>query len=199
MEFTLILLSCAIIEMVPKFRADLLAGDYFPENAEIKRLVLAGQRRDYDERMENHHYEVLQKILESRKGLLEAATGTVITAPKLERKRGRGGANMRTKIKKRYKEELSRIKKEVGEEGLSSDEEQETAVPPPPPALLHLSELESERAGAGEPPLTQDIQPCFLSLLRDLFLQSDCGLSPAQLDAALVLWQDSPIAALNPW
>merc|ERR1719427_672608 len=90
-----------------KFRADLLAGDYFPENAEIKRLVLAGQRRDYDERMENHHYEVLQKILESRKGLLEAANGTVITAPKLERKRGRGGANMRTKIKKRYKEELS--------------------------------------------------------------------------------------------
>jgi len=200
-----------------KFRNDLLAGDYFPDNVEMKKIVRAAQKRNYEEWMENHHYTLVQDILDSRKSLLEVATGNVVTTPKIERKRGPRGGNMRQKIKKRYLDELSRIKREVGEEGLSSDDEGYISpnVPEIKPNISsqtvnlnsneHKVEAENIKHDsngdfAAETPLTQDMQPCFMSLLRDLFLQGqDYQLTMLQLNQALSAWQESPIAALNPW
>ena len=49
-------------------------------------------------------------------------------------------------------------------------------------------------------PLTQDMQPCFFSLLKDLLHQApDQQLSLTQLESGVMIWQESPIAALNPW
>merc|ERR1712098_74125 len=45
-----------------KFRNDLLAGDYFPDNVVMKKIVRAAQKRNYEEWMENHHYTLVQDI-----------------------------------------------------------------------------------------------------------------------------------------
>jgi len=201
---------------VAKFRQDLLAGDYFPDNVEMKNIVKNAQKRNYEEWMENYHYALVQDILDSRKSLLEVATGNVVTTPKIERKRGPRGGNMKQKIRKRYLDEITRIKREVGEEGLSSDDEGYISPKIKEPKLEtslkvedtpSLSKTESEDIKPFlsedlkvETPLTQDMQPCFMSLLRDLFMQGlGHQLTMPQLDQALTVWQESPIAALNPW
>jgi len=202
---------------VEKFRQDLLAGDYFPDNVEMKEIVKSAQKRNYEEWMENYHYSLVQEILDSRKSLLEVATGSVVTTPKIERKRGPKGGNMKQKIRKRYLDEITRIKREVGEEGLSSDDEgyispkvKEIKIEQatqPNNATEVTPKIEPEDIKPvlpedfqTETPLTQDMQPCFMSLLRDLFLQGpDHQLTMPQLDQSLTVWQESPIAALNPW
>jgi len=201
---------------VGKFRQDLLVGDYFPDNAEMKKIVKNAQKRNYDEWMENYHYSLVQDILDSRKSLLEVATGNVVTTPKIERKRGAKGGNMKLKIRKRYLDEITRIKREVGEEGLSSDDEgyispkiieSKLEIIPKVDVTPSVTKTESEDIKPIEAselkvdtPLTQDMQPCFMSLLRDLFMQGlGHQLTMPQLDQALTVWQESPIAALNPW
>ena len=47
--------------------------------------------------------------------------------------------------------------------------------------------------------LTQDTHSSFFALLRDLFMLKDGLLTMQELDKSLSAWQDSPIAALNPW
>ena len=123
---------------------------------------------------------------------------------------------MKQKIRKRYLDEITRIKREVGEEGLSSDDEGYISPKIKEPKLEtslkvedtpSLSKTESEDIKPFlsedlkvETPLTQDMQPCFMSLLRDLFMQGlGHQLTMPQLDQALTVWQESPIAALNPW
>lgn len=202
---------------VGNFRRDLLAGDYFPDNVEMKGIIRNAQKRNYEEWMENYHYSLVQDILDSRKSLLEVATGNVVTTPKIERKRGPRGGSMKQKIRKRYLDEITRIKREVGEEGLSSDDEgyispkvKEVKLEPTPQArndALIVAKIEPEDVKPilaedfqVETPLTQDMQPCFMSLLRDLFMQGlGHQLTMPQLDQALTVWQESPIAALNPW
>jgi len=201
---------------VAKFRQDLLAGDYFPDNVEMKKIVQNAQKRNYEEWMENYHYALVQDILDSRKSLLEVATGNVVTTPKIERKRGPRGGNMKQKIRKRYLDEITRIKREVGEEGLSSDDEGyispkikdpklETSFKVEDVPLTSKTESEDVKPFHSEDlkvetPLTQDMQPCFMSLLRDLFMQGlGHQLTMPQLDQALTVWQESPIAALNAW
>jgi len=201
---------------VGKFRQDLHAGDYFPDNVEMKKIVKNAQKRNYEEWMENYHYTLVQDILDSRKSLLELATGNVVTTPKIERKRGPRGGNMKQKVRKRYLDEITRIKREVGEEGLSSDDEGYIS-PKVKEVKLEPSEISDSTTLTAkiepedvkpllaedfqvETPLTQDMQPCFMSLLRDLFLQGlGHQLTMPQLDQSLTVWQDSPIAALNPW
>ena len=200
-----------------KFRQDLLTGDYFPDNVEMKEIVQSAQKRNYEEWMENYHYTLVQDILDSRKSLLEVATGSVVTSPKIERKRGPRGGNMKQKIRKRYLDEITRIKREVGEEGLSSDDEgyispkvKEIKVEPSPQTdtvspVITKSEPEDFKPVLAEDfqvqtPLTQDMQPCFMTLLRDLFMQGQGHqLTMPQLDQALTVWQESPLAPLNPW
>eukprot|EP00092_Neocalanus_flemingeri_P094512 GFUD01120196.1.p1 GENE.GFUD01120196.1~~GFUD01120196.1.p1 ORF type:complete len:859 (-),score=207.49 GFUD01120196.1:242-2818(-) len=202
---------------VEKFRQDLLSGDYFPDNVEMKEIVQSAQKRNYEEWMENYHYTLVQDILDSRKSLLEVATGNVVTTPKIERKRGPRGGNMKQKIKKRYLDEITRIKREVGEDGLSSDDEgyispkvkevkveaslkPSTDIPIPMKSESEDFKLMPAEEFLVETPLTQDMQPCFMSLLRDLFMQgSGHQLTMPQLDQSLTVWQESPIAALNPW
>ena len=101
---------------ITKFRQDLLAGDYYPENADMKKMVMTAQRRNFDEWMDNYQFEIAQKCLNSRKKHLEAATGNIVTVPKIEKKRGQRGGNVGVKVRKRYLEEISRIKREIGEE-----------------------------------------------------------------------------------
>ena len=158
------------VNPLTKFRQDLLAGDYYPENADMKGMVRTAQRRNFDEWLENYQFEIAQKCLNSRKKHLEAATGNLVTVPKIEKKRGQKGGNVGMKIRKRYLEEISRIKREIGEEGFSSDDEEyicpkvEEYQPPP---VVKMEEVKPEVVEAV--PLTQDMQPCFFSLLRDIF------------------------------
>ena len=173
-----------------KFREDLVNGDYLPENVEMKAMVATAQRRNFEEWLENYQFDIAQKCLDSRKKHLEAATGNIVTVPKIDRKHGGAkGGNMQEKISKRYMEEISRIKREIGEDGFSSDDEEffNPKIPQYIPAKEpeetlyhqngHLEELQLEEIGdnhidAGvHAPLTQDMQPCFFSLLRDLFHQ----------------------------
>ena len=117
------------------------------------------------------------------------------------------------KIRKRYLEEISRIKREIGEEGFSSDDEEyicPKVVAYQPPAEVKMEEVKPEVV---EPvpsdektlldtaaPLTQDMQPCFFSLVRDIFCQSqEKRLRLSQVEAGVKAWQESPIAPLNPW
>ena len=189
------------VNPLTKFRQDLLAGDYYPENADMKGMVRTAQRRNFDEWLENYQFEIAQKCLNSRKKHLEAATGNLVTVPKIEKKRGQKGGNVGMKIRKRYLEEISRIKREIGEEGFSSDDEEyicpkvEEYQPPP---VVKMEEVKPEVVEAV--PLTQDMQPCFFSLLRDIFSGSqERRLRLGQLEAGVKAWQESPIAPLNPW
>ena len=203
---------------IRKFRQDLLAGDYYPENADMKRMIITAQRRNFDEWMDNYHFEIAQKCLNSRKKHLEAATGNIVTVPKIEKKRGQRGGNVGLKVRKRYLEEISRIKREVGEEGFSSDDEEFISpkvieYKPEPEVKTEVKTEAVETVEAVESllessivfddlpgPLTQDMQPCFFSLLRDIFCQcEDRRLSLAQLEAGVKAWQESPIAPLNAW
>ena len=197
-----------------RFRADLLNGEYTPENAEMRDMVVTAQKRNFDEWIENYQFEIAQKCLDSRKKHLETATGNIVTVPKIERKRGCRGGNMAEKIAKRYMEEIARIKHEMGEEGFSSDDEEyfhpkvaeyaAAADPPAPGPVCNGTsdhQPEEEVAEVAAPlALTQDMQPCFFSLLRDLLLQSEARRLPrAGLEAGVRQWQESPIAPLNPW
>jgi hypothetical protein len=240
-----------------KFREDLINEDYFPDNVAMKAMVRSAQKRNYEEWMENYHFKLVQEILDSRKIILEAATGNVVTTPKIDRKRSGKGGNMKSKIRKRYLDEIRRIKKEVGEDSLSSDDEDEKKSedltdPRFPIANMrllnedlspqHMKEnipIEAEDTVDGVPAISQshaeaidlsftddlnksqtpgspfqgrfeqefpqssltlNMQSCFLSLLRDLFLSGIEGrLTIPLLDQALLQWQESPIAALNSW
>ena len=197
-----------------RFRADLLNGEYTPENAEMRDMVVTAQKRNFDEWIENYQFEIAQKCLDSRKKHLETATGNIVTVPKIERKRGCRGGNMAEKIAKRYMEEIARIKHEMGEEGFSSDDEEyfhpkvaeyaaaaDPATPGPVCNGTSDHQPEEEVAEVAAPlALTQDMQPCFFSLLRDLLLQSEVRRLPrAGLEAGVRQWQESPIAPLNPW
>ena len=110
---------------------------------------------------------------------------------------------------------MTRIKREIGEIGLSSDDED---CDEDQDQSLHDQQMKIELSSTAEltqdselsmakgtnssqgPVLTQDLQPCFLALLRELFLASPTQcLSMDQLDQGVTTWQASPIAALNPW
>ena len=194
-----------------KFRQDLLAGDYYPENADMKKLVITAQKRNFDEWMDNYQFEIAQKCLNSRKKHLEAATGNIVTVPKIEKKRSQKGGNVGQKIRKRYLEEISRIKREIGEEGFSSDDEEfiTPKVVEYKPKVEREVRTDTEEAVSIDDnivfddipaPMTQDMQPCFFSLLSDIFSQCpERKLSLAQLEAGVKAWQGSPIAPLNSW
>jgi len=195
------------------FRDDLLQGEYAPENAGMKEMILDAQKRNYHQWMDKYQFDIAQKCLDSRKKLLESASGTIVTVPKIDQGRVMKGGNMREKIGKRYKDEISRIKLEMGEEGFSSDDEEDefhSANEDNTELLLEgvgtqSDEMEVEKQeptimDVVDTPLTQDMQPCFFSLLKDLLHQApDQQLSLTQLESGVMIWQESPIAALNPW
>ena len=91
----------------------------------MKEMILDAQKRNYHQWMDKYQFEIAQKCLDSRKKLLESASGTIVTVPKIDQGRVMKGGNMREKIGKRYKDEISRIKLEMGEEGFSSDDEED--------------------------------------------------------------------------
>ena len=189
---------------ITKFRQDLLAGDYYPENADMKKMVMTAQRRNFDEWMDNYQFEIAQKCLNSRKKHLEAATGNIVTVPKIEKKRGQRGGNVGVKVRKRYLEEISRIKREIGEDGFSSDDEElispKVVEYKPEPEVDTAVKVEAAPVDDIPGLLTQDMQPCFFSLLREIFSGcEDRRLSLSQLEAGVKAWQESPIAPLNTW
>ena len=194
-----------------KFRDQLMRREFSADNVQMNRLVREAKKRNFNQWLDNYQFEIAQKCLNSRKKHLEAATGNIVTVPKIERKRGARGGNMSVKIKRRIREEMMRIRQEVGEEGVSSDEDNDDDCRPvisePRRVVVEpftLDENDSktgeEKPADDETPLTQDMQPCFLSLLSDLFHQSpDLSLSHAQLEAGVRSWETSPIAPLNTW
>lgn len=187
------------------FREKLLRKEFSPESVEMNIMVKSAHRRNYSEWLDNYQFEIAQKCLNSRKKYLELATGNIVTVPKIERKRGAKGGNMSEKIQKRFRDELLRIKHELGDEGVSSDEEEQDLTPPRPRKVVVEPFTDENDALSAEPimedvSLTQDIQPCFFSLLRDLFHQSPaCSLSQSEVESGVAAWQNSPIAPLNPW
>ena len=180
----------------------MLEGELQPEQVAMKEMVRSAQKRDYSQWLDRHQVQLVQDLLDSRKSLLEAATGNTVTTPKLDTRLVSGG-QMRRRVRKRYLDEITRIKREVGEAGLSSDDEgidEQEWVQLPKEARREVEERLETPEQEGEEPLTQDMQPCFLSLLRELFLAGQGQrLSLGQLDRALLAWQNSPIAALNAW
>ena len=109
-----------------KFRQDLLAGEYLVENCKGNQILRKGEKRNYKQKMEEYHYQLLEDLLQSRKRAIEAVSSNPVTTPlsvlKLDRKVVKLGKDMSLKIKKRYLEEIELIKKAVGED-LSSDDE----------------------------------------------------------------------------
>ena len=200
---------------IGKFRIELLEGEFSQERRAMKSIVKEARERDHSEWLERHRLLLVQELLDSRKILLEEATGTQVTSPRIDTRLAGTGGLVRQRVRKRYLDEVTRIKREVGEMGLSSDDEdceEDRDDPQMKMALSSAAELtqDSESSltkgfshGANlsqGPALTQDLQPCFLALLRELFLASPTQcLSMDQLDQGVATWQASPIAALNPW
>ena len=202
---------------ISKFRTELLEGDFSLERRAMKSIVREARERDHGEWLERHRMLLVQELLDSRKILLEEATGTQVTSPRIDARLAGAGGLVRQRVRKRYLDEVTRIKREVGEIGLSSDDEDCEEDRDDPQMKIKLSkssaaeltqdsELSSTKGfshGANlsqGPALTQDLQPCFLALLRELFLASPSQcLSMDQLDQGVATWQASPIAALNPW
>ena len=184
-----------------RFRQQVQQGSFSPESSEIRNFVLEAKKREHYHRIERLQFATAQKCLNSRKKHLEAITGNIVTVPKIERKRRNKVNSLKEKIAKRYCEEIERIRREVGDEDSSSDEEDQTVR-----NVNHGSGWEKElnaRLKADTEcvtALTQETHTCFFSLLRDLFMQqSDSSLTVDQLKHRVELWQQSPIAALNPW
>ena len=200
---------------IGKFRTELLEGDFSLERRAMKSIVRESRERDHSEWLERHRMLLVQELLDSRKILLEEATGTQVTSPRIDTRLAGAGGLVRRRVRKRYLDEVTRIKREVGEVGLSSDDEDCEEDRDDPQMKMELSSAadltqDSELSltkgfshGANlsqGPVLTQDLQPCFLALLRELFLASPSQcLSMEQLDQGVATWQASPIAALNPW
>ena len=204
---------------IDKFRTELLEGDFSLERRAMKSIVREGRERDHCEWLERHRMLLVQELLDSRKLLLEEATGTQVTSPRIDTRLAGAGGLVRQRVRKRYLDEVTRIKREVGEMGLSSDDED---CEEDRDDSLHGQQINKELSSAAElthdpelsqakglnhgaslsqgPLLTQDLQPCFLALLRELFLASPTQcLSMDQLEQGVSTWQASPIAALNPW
>lgn len=193
---------------VTRFRCELLAGDHQPEAAAMKEMVRSAQRRDYAEWLDRHQMVMVQELLEGRSRLIEAATGNVVMAPKLDTTVQGAGGQMAARVRRRYLEEVSRIKREVGEEGISSDDEEyeeyekQDEIIPAKVAKVDEEQMHEEdgEEGTGYEGAGQDLQPCFLSLLQQLFMTSpSLTTTLSQLDSSLASWQSSPIAALNSW
>ena len=201
-----------------------------------------------------HHPQVLLHLHRHLLLLLHLHRG-LFTIPRIDRV-DRGG--VRAGVRARYLEEIRRIKREVGEEGLSSDdeegegggsagegglrevggglrsvggsvrevvgsileEESEEVEGDKEEAEGSREEVEVRREEGGG---REDLQPCFLALVRELFLgapglrltldqvlvpPSPCPhpaltltltLPLLQVERGLEAWQAGPIAALNPW
>ena len=200
---------------INKFRTELLEGDFSLERRAMKSIVREARERDHREWLERHRMLLVQELLDSRKILLEEATGTQVTSPRIDTRLAGAGGLVRQRVRKRYLDEVTRIKREIGEIGLSSDDED---CDEDQDQSLHDQQMKIELSSTAEltqdselsmakgtnssqgPVLTQDLQPCFLALLRELFLASPTQcLSMDQLDQGVTTWQASPIAALNPW
>ena len=197
---------------ISKFRTELLEGDFSQERRAMKSIVREAQERDHREWLGRHRIMLVQQLLDSRKVLLEEATGTQVTSPRIDTKLV--GGHVRRRIRRRYLDEVTRIKREVDEIGLSSDDEE---CEEDQEEFLHeehmknveltqdpeLSQTKGFSHGVNLSPgpvLTQDLQPCYFALLRDLFLASPTHcMSMDQLQRGVATWQASPIAALNPW
>ena len=197
---------------INKFRRELLEGDFSLERRAMKSIVREAQERDHKEWLDRHKVTLVQELLDSRKVLLEEVTGTQVTSPRIDTRLIGSGGLVRNRIRKRYLDEMTRIKKEVGEIGLSSDDEddEEEKIDVLQDQLFKREssaadytnddELSHTKGFTQGPVLTQDLQPCFLALLREIFLASPGrSLSMNQLHHGVTTWQASPIAALNPW
>lgn len=191
-----------------RFRDEVNQGSFSPESSEIKTFVLAAKKREHHHRIERLQFATAQKCLNSRKKHLEAITGNIVTVPKIERKRGSKVNSTKEKIAKRYCEEIERIRREVGDEEHSSDEDDQI-VPvnnlySGGPHWQKETVIDREKNNTvdtdGVTALMQETHNCFFSLIRDLFLQqSNSSLTVEQLKHGVEMWQQSPIAALNPW
>ena len=185
---------------VESFRKALVNGDFSPENVEMKRLILRAKKRNYHQWIQNYQLETAQKCLNSRKKLLEAATGNLVTVPKIDQ--NKSGGNLFEIASNRYKDELARIKQELGDDDISSDEDDnvtETKYGENGDDVSKVEDIEDsvEMETVDKP---QEMQSCFFSLLRDLFHQcGDRELTLASVVSGVTDWCHSPIAPLNTW
>ena len=155
---------------VETFRKALVQGEFSPENVEMKSLILSAKKRNYHQWIQNYQLETAQKCLNSRKKLLEATTGNLVTVPKIDQ--NKSGGNLYEVASNRYKDELARIKQELGDDDVSSDEEDfyDTETDTKHDIIdkdVTTQVVNDDIMESVDQP--QEMQSCFFSLLQDIF------------------------------
>ena len=155
---------------VDSFRKALVQGEFSPENVEMKSLILSAKKRNYHQWIQNYQLETAQKCLNSRKKLLEATTGNLVTVPKIDQ--NKSGGNLYEVASNRYKDELARIKQELGDDDVSSDEEDfyDTETDTKHDIIdkdVTTQVVNDDIMESVDQP--QEMQSCFFSLLQDIF------------------------------
>jgi len=208
------------------FREQVLRGNFSPDRRKLCQYVRSAKNRESKLEMEDYQFRLMREVLKSRKQLLEKTSGSTVSIPlavqKMDNKTLNLSSRMRIRSRSLYLRDIRRIKSEVGEEGWSSDDEQIfkacqegekviSLIPDIDSADQNsgLKEENSQSAAASAAnldeekmrgSLTQESQPSYFHLIRDLFqLGTDFRLTTAELDQAMSVWQESPIAALNSW
>ncbi|XP_023326447.1 nuclear factor related to kappa-B-binding protein-like isoform X2 [Eurytemora carolleeae] len=213
------------------FRTEVLKGNLHPERKRMRQYVGQAKNREAKLQREEMQFRQMHDLLKSRKKLLEFTSGSSTSLPltvqRMENHSIQLGGRMKVRVKRRYLEEMQRIKAEVGEEGLSSDDEQiirnvkeneikfnilpefdpyiknSTSTPKSGKSDSTTKEpsgpvnLDQEKMRSS---LTQESQPSYFHLINDLFqLGTNNRLRITELDQGVSVWQESPIAALNSW
>jgi len=208
------------------FRREVLKGNYSPDRRRLKEYVRSAKLRD--DKIERHEYNfrLMSDVLKSRKTIMEETSGSTVSVPiavqKLEKQTLRLGAGMKHRTKRRYLEEIKRIKAALGEDGLSSDDEdilkecqehdvEVSLIPDAKSSIKSAVGVKEEKPASNidedkmRMSLTQECQQSYFHLISDLFMlgnlkSANHGLRTiSELDSAMSVWQESPIAALNSW
>jgi hypothetical protein len=111
-----------------KFKSDLFAGKLGPESASTHRVAWRAEKRNYDARMKERAYTMLEEILQSRKTLLESAstlpTRTPLCVVKMERKSVAAAVGDSHTVGQRYCREMAMIESECPK-GLHDEDDEE--------------------------------------------------------------------------
>ncbi|KAK6621385.1 hypothetical protein RUM43_011691 [Polyplax serrata] len=109
-----------------KFHNHLKNGHYRPDIAHLRYLMKKAERRQYKEQRKRHCFDLLKEVIVGRREVLEAAYNSPmgpIKIPKNYCSYNPAVDPILQRVKKRYFQELSAVRSEVGEYSQSSEDE----------------------------------------------------------------------------
>lgn len=139
------------------FHKKLQAGYYRPDICRMRALLKKAHYRHYKQQQRRYYYHLLKSILISRHKLLESASrggpGTIPRSEKMPVPPPRPSA-VQQRVRRRYFQELTAVREEVGESELSSEDENYPEGPP-----LGLNKKQRRQLAYLEQSLSPDLRP----------------------------------------